>query len=185
MLVITHDKCQHTSIVRLQPEQAFIILHILLRVLVKHRCIDKSIFNDRRDRFHLLTDKQILATLLSARINPFNRTPHDLTDRQLVKWFCHIFEHTQIYSFLCIIKFIIGREHDKFRRLIALFDLTYCIDSIDPRHLYIHEHDIRSEDLSQFDHITPGACHLDLTFIRKIFLNDHLQGITHDSLIIS
>ena len=53
-----------------------------------------------------------------------------------------------------------------------------------PRHLDIHDCNVRSKTLRQFDDTPSGFGILHFTDILKFFLNNELQGIDHDSFII-
>ena len=166
-LILAKNKCHHTAIIHRKPQQIFEIFDIVLKKFLKQDIINKSVFNDWNNRFHFLADHQILRAFFPFFVDQMHGTLHDCYDLGSVNRFVQIFQHAKSNGLLCIIKFIIGRHHDKNRIRIRFPDLTHCLDPINTGHLDIHDRNIGAKMLRQLDHTSAGLGRFDHTCIPK------------------
>ncbi len=94
------------------------------------------------------------------------------------------FDDTKVNSLLSKCELVVGGHNDKLTGLIEGTDLTQGIDSLDTRHLDVHDYDVRHKGLGNLNALTAGLGCLYLTGFSEIFGDDKLQGIQNDSLII-
>ena len=183
-LLVTADHRDHISILLRNPQNGTVILDILPEMLLQENIVDQSTFNNGNHCLQLFLDQQLIFPLQTLGIDIFHGLAKSVHDPGLLHGFGDILHNSQLDCFLGIVEFIIGRHHNKHRVIIGPADLFHGIDAVDPRHLDIHDCNVRSEALRQFDDTPSGFGILHFTDILKFFLNNELQGIDHDSFII-
>ena len=183
-LLVTADHRDHISILLRNPQNGTVILDILPEMLLQENIVDQSTFNNGNHCLQLFLDQQLIFPLQTLGIDIFHGLAKSVHDPGLLHGFGDILHNSQLDCFLGIVEFIIGRHHNKHRVIIGPADLFHGIDAVDPRHLDIHDCNVRSKTLRQFDDTPSGFGILHFTDILKFFLNNELQGIDHDSFII-
>ena len=183
-LLVTADHRDHISILPRNPQNGTVILDILPEMLLQENIVDQSTFNNGNHCLQLFLDQQLIFPLQTLGIDIFHGLAKSVHDPGLLHGFGDILHNSQLDCFLGIVEFIIGRHHNKHRVIIGPADLFHGIDAVDPRHLDIHDCNVRSKALRQFDDTPSGFGILHFTDILKFFLNNELQGIDHDSFII-
>ena len=184
LLLVTADHRDHISILPRNPQNGTVILDILPEMLLQENIVDQSTFNNGNHCLQLFLDQQLIFPLQTLGIDIFHGLAKSVHDPGLLHGFGDILHNSQLDCFLGIVEFIIGRHHNKHRVIIGPADLFHGIDAVDPRHLDIHDCNVRSKALRQFDDTPSGFGILHFTDILKFFLNNELQGIDHDSFII-
>ena len=168
-LIFTKNKRHHTAIIHRKPQQIFEVFDIILKKFLKQDIINKTVFDDRNNRLHFFTDHQVFGSFFPFLVDQMHGTFHDCHDLGSVNRFVQVFQNAESDGFLCIIKFIIGRHHDKNRVAVRFPDLTHRLNSVDTRHLDIHDRNIRAEVLRQFDHTSAGLGGFNHARITKFF----------------
>ena len=184
LLLVTADHSDHIGILLCDPQNGTIILDILPEMLLQENIVDQSALDDGNHRLQFFLDQQFIFSLQALGIDIFHGLAESVHDPGLLHGLSDILHDPQLDGFLGIVEFVIGRHHDKHRVIIGPADLFHGVDAIDSGHLDIHDRNVRSEALRQFDDTPSGLGILHFTGILKFFLNNELQGIDHDSFIV-
>ena len=183
-LILSKYERRHIAVICFELQKCLEIFNIIHKIFLKQQVINKSVFNDRYDRFHFFTDHKLLASLLPVLVNHGHRLFQHFNDLALFDRLIEILQYTKVDSFLGIIKFIICTHNNENCAGIIPPDLFHGLNSVDARHLNIHKGNIRAEMLRQLNHISPGFGRFYLTAFLKFLFNDKPQGIDHNPLII-
>ena len=175
----------HVSVVCGYLQHGSVIFYILIEIFMEQNIIDKSVLKDGNNRLKLLSYKQIVGASLFLLINQCHGIFQSRYHTGSVHGFCHVFDGTELESFLRIIEFIVCGHYNENSIFIALSDLAHCIKSVYTGHLNIHDRNIGMEGLGKFDDLSSCLGMIYYATVSEFFFDDERKGINHYSFVIS
>ena len=150
----------------------------------KQHGVNEAAFHNRCRRCQLLFHPKVVAPPLPLPVNSLHGLFQKPGNFHPVNGFVDIFHYPQSNRFPGIVELVIGGNHDENDVLIGLADLLHGFNSIDTRHLNIHQRNVRAKALRKFNHTSSGLGRLHLTGLSETLFNDKFQRVNHDSLIV-
>ena len=166
-------------------QKVFIIGDIGLKIILKQDRVDHTAFNNRNDRFQFFKYLQIIAAPFLYFVNLRKCRLKRIREFLSVKRLCLITDDTQTDRFFCIVEFIVGSYNNKKSGRTQIFYFFHGINSVNARHLNIHDSNIGMPGFCKLDDAPAGLGRSQVALSRKIFFNDIRQGFNCNSLIVS